>query len=118
MQLGQNLRIPQTGTHRLSQILITDGLEVRQRGGNLLLEAVEVIGPVEAEGSIDDGQLDDELDSRGGAQLEIGSGLNQERRIGETGKGCGNVGQPRGIELQLILPQDADLAGVEEKRRR
>ena len=91
-------------------------MELCERSGNLLFEAIEIVGPVQAERSVDNRQLHDELDSGRGARLEVGSRLNQQGSAGEIGEKRSDAGKTAAIELQLIFAKYADRAGVEESR--
>src|SRR5262249_30623319 len=93
--------------------------EVR-RSQELLVQAMNVVGVVDAEGRLDDGQLHDELDAGGTPQAKIGSPSDAQlaeelARIASVRKSVVEIDKPARIELQTALFDDARRAAVEEQ---
>jgi hypothetical protein len=85
-------------------------------GHDSLVNAQRVIGPINAEGGLNDRKIDVELDAGRGPQLEVGTwGDRQLRLLVHQRKHLIDVVHTGLIELQRALVQNSHGSGIEEQ---
>src|SRR5215472_1698493 len=91
-------------------------IDLIEGGDDGLVDPERIVGPVDAEGGLNDRKIDVELDTCRSTQLEIGAGGDGELRLlVYQREELIDVLHTGGIELQSALVENAGGAGVEEQ---